>query len=151
MVGLDARTGKRKWNTQLNPGDMWTNSMRAYDPRTGLYKDGAVGDSPKVFSIDLDGKRTTVIGVGCKNGGFYLLRADDGKLVGHTPVYHGKPTEPPEEHDPRLLALPSPIGGLQSGCATDGSGARRGSGAGRPSRAGMRAKSSSSARSIDGV
>jgi outer membrane protein assembly factor BamB len=94
--------------------------MRAYDPKTGLYKDGSVGDSPKVLTITLDGKPTKVVGVGCKNGGFYLLRADDGKLVRHTPVYNGKPTHPPEKHDPRVLALPSPIGGLQSGCATDG-------------------------------
>lgn len=120
VVCLDAATGKRKWNTQLNPGDQWTNAMRAYDPKTGLYKDGAIGDSPKILTIDLAGQRTKVVGVGCKNGGFYLLRADDGKLVKHTPVYNGKPTHPPEKHDPRLLALPSPIGGLQSGCATDG-------------------------------
>ena len=59
-------------------------------------------------------------GSGCKNGGFYLLRADDGKLVKHTPLYTGPPTHPPEKHDPRVLALPSPIGGLQTGCATDG-------------------------------
>jgi polyvinyl alcohol dehydrogenase (cytochrome) len=94
--------------------------MRAYDPKTGLYKDGSIGDSPKVYTIDVDGKPTRVVGAGCKNGGFFVMRADDGKLVKHTPVYHGPPTEPPAEHDPRMLALPSPIGGLQSGCATDG-------------------------------
>jgi outer membrane protein assembly factor BamB/dienelactone hydrolase len=120
VVCLDAATGKRKWNRQLNPGDMWTNAMRAYDPKTGLYKDGSIGDSPKILTAELDGKRTKVVGVGCKNGGFYLLRADNGKIIKHTPVYHGKPTHPPEKHDPRLLALPSPIGGLQTGCATDG-------------------------------
>lgn len=120
VVCLDATTGKRRWNTQLNPGDVWTNAMRAYDPRTGLYKDGSVGDSPKVLTVKLDGKPTKVVGVGCKNGGFYLLQAADGNLVSHTPVYRGKPTHPPEAADPRLLALPSSIGGLQSGCATDG-------------------------------
>jgi outer membrane protein assembly factor BamB len=120
VVCLDAATGKRRWSTQLNPGDLWTNAMRAYDSKTGLYKDGAVGDSPKVLTVALEGKPATVVGVGCKNGGFYLLRADNGKIINHTPVYQGKPMHPPEKHDPRVLALPSPIGGLQSGCATDG-------------------------------
>ena len=94
--------------------------MRAYDPKTGLYKDQSIGDTPKIFTIDVDGKPTKVVGVGCKNGGFYVLRADDGKLVKHTPLYTGPPTHPPAKHDPRMLALPSPIGGLQTGCATDG-------------------------------
>lgn len=120
VVCLDASTGQRKWNTQLNPGDLWTNAMRAYDPKTGLYKDGSIGDSPKILRIEVDGTTTRVVGVGCKNGGFFLLRADDGRLVNQTPVYRGEPTHPPERHDLRVLALPSPIGGLQSGCATDG-------------------------------
>ena len=89
--------------------------MRAYDPKTGLYKDQSIGDTPKIFTIHVDGKPTKVVGVGCKNGGFYVLRADDGKLVKHTPLYTGPPTHPPAKHDPRMLALPSPIGGLQTG------------------------------------
>jgi outer membrane protein assembly factor BamB len=94
--------------------------MRAYDPDTGLYKDASIGDTPKVLTVTLQGRRTRVVRAGCKNGGFYLLRADSGEVVGQTPVYAGPPTHPPAEHDPRVLALPSPIGGLQSGCATDG-------------------------------
>jgi outer membrane protein assembly factor BamB len=117
---INAATGERKWNTQINPGDVWTNAMRAYDPKTGLYKDASIGDTPKIFTLDVDGKPTKVVGAGCKNGGFYILRADNGKLVKHTPVYTGPPTHPPAKHDPRVLALPSPMGGLQTGCATDG-------------------------------
>ena len=89
-------------------------------PEDRVYKDASIGDTPKVFTIDVDGQPTKVVGAGCKNGGFYLLRADTGKLIKHTPVYTGPPTHPPSKHDPRVLALPSPIGGLQSGCATDG-------------------------------
>jgi outer membrane protein assembly factor BamB/dienelactone hydrolase len=120
VVCLDAATGKRRWNTQINADDLWTNAMRAYDSKAGLYKDCSIGDSPKVLAIDVEGKSVKVVGVGCKNGGFYLLRADDGRLVRQTPLYTGPPTHPPEKHDPRVLALPSPIGGLQTGCATDG-------------------------------
>lgn len=120
IAALDATTGVRKWNTQINPGDVWTNAMRAYDPKTGMYKDCSIGDTPKIFTIEIDGNRTKVVGAGCKNGGFYVLRADTGRLIKHTPVYSGPPTHPPGRHDPRVLALPSPIGGLQTGCATDG-------------------------------
>ncbi len=122
VVALDAATGRRRWNTQLNPGDAWTNAMRGYDPKTGLYKDQSIGDTPKVLDVDLGGGagRVRVVGVGCKNGGFYLLDARDGRILRHTPLYTGPPTEPPASHDPRVLALPSMIGGLQSGCATDG-------------------------------
>jgi glucose dehydrogenase len=120
IVAVDAVTGRRRWNTQINPGDVWTNAMRAYDPRTKQYKDCSIGDTPKVFTLALDGTPVTVVGAGCKNGGFYVLRAEDGRILHHTPVYSGPPTDPPAAHDPRVLALPSPIGGLQSGCATDG-------------------------------
>lgn len=120
IAAIDAASGKRKWNTQINPDDVWTNSMRAYDPKTGLYKDASIGDTPKIFTIDIDGKPTKVVGAGCKNGGFYILRAENGKIVKHTPIYTGPPTHPPAKHDPRVLALPSPMGGLQTGCATDG-------------------------------
>ncbi len=120
IVAVDAATGKRKWSKQINPDDVWTNAMCAYDPKTGLYKDQSIGDTPKLFKLDVDGKATKVVGAGCKNGGFYVLRADNGKVVAHTPIYTGPPTQPPAKHDPRVLALPSPMGGLQTGCATDG-------------------------------
>jgi len=59
--------------------------------------------------------------VGCKNGGFYVLRAADGRILEHTPIYTGPPAYPlSPTPDARMLALPSVIGGLQTGCATDG-------------------------------
>jgi polyvinyl alcohol dehydrogenase (cytochrome) len=95
--------------------------MRAYDPKEGRYKDQSIGDTPKLYSLALDGKPTEVVGMGCKNGGFYVLKADDGTIVAHTPIYTGPPSYPlAPKPDPRTLALPSPIGGLQTGCATDG-------------------------------
>ena len=118
VIALDAETGKEKWVTQTNEHDIWNYAMPAYDATTG-YKDQAVGDTPKIFSVTLDGEEVRVVGAGSKNGGFYLMRIDNGGIVASTPIYTGPPAENPEI-DPRTLALPSPIGGLQTGCATDG-------------------------------
>ena len=121
IVALDIRDGTEKWVTQLNAGDVWTNAMRSYDPKEGRYKDQSIGDTPKVYTIPVDGKPTKVVGVGCKNGGFYVLNARDGRIVNHTPIYTGPPAYPlSPKPDARVLALPSAIGGLQTGCATDG-------------------------------
>ena len=120
-IALDVKDGREKWITQINPGDVWTNAMRSYDPHEGRYKDLSIGDTPKIYSIAAGGVETKVVGVGCKNGGFYVLRADDGHIVTHTPIFAGPPSYPlTPEPDRRMLALPSCIGGLQTGCATDG-------------------------------
>lgn len=121
VIALDVRDGKSRWVTQISPGDVWTNSMRSYDPKEGRYKDQSIGDTPKIYTIVAAGTPMKVVGVGCKNGGFYVLRASDGKVLDHTPIYTGPPSYPlSPEPDGRMLALPSCIGGLQSGCATDG-------------------------------
>jgi polyvinyl alcohol dehydrogenase (cytochrome) len=121
VIAIDAATGKEKWVTQINPGDIWHRGMRAYDPDAKRYLDQSIGDTPKVYTIDRDGKPTKVVGVGCKNGGFFVLDAADGKLLEQTPVYKGKPAYPLDPvPDKRMLALPGALGGLQTGCATDG-------------------------------
>lgn len=121
VIALSIRDGTAKWITQINPGDVWTNAMRSYDPKEGRYKDQSIGDTPKIYTIPVDGKSTKVVGVGCKNGGFYVLHAADGKILAQTPIYTGPPAYPlSPPPDPRVLALPSAIGGLQTGCATDG-------------------------------
>jgi polyvinyl alcohol dehydrogenase (cytochrome) len=121
VVALNVKDGSEKWVSQINPGDVWTNSMRSYDPKEGRYKDQSIGDTPKIYTIPVDWKPTKVVGVGCKNGGFYVLNAADGRIVAHTPIYTGPPNYPlTPTPDKRMLALPSAIGGLQTGCATDG-------------------------------
>ena len=121
VIAVDVKTGLEKWVTQLNEGDIFNHTMSGYDPKTRRYKDCSVGDTPKVYSIKVDGQTTKVVGVGCKNGGFYVLGASDGKLIGITPVFEGKPQYPLDpQPDPRMIALPSVIGGIQTGCATDG-------------------------------
>jgi outer membrane protein assembly factor BamB len=121
VIAIDARDGSEKWVTQINPGDVWNASMRAYDPKTGRYLDESIGDTPKVFSLMWNGTPTLVVGFGCKNGGFYIVRASDGVILEHTPVYSGPPTDSLNPSpDKRTLALPGNLGGLQTGCATDG-------------------------------
>ena len=121
VIAVDIDTGTEKWVTQLNQGDVYNHSLAGFDPKTGQYKDGSVGDTPKLYSIMLDGKLEKVVGVGCKNGGFYVLRASDGTVIENTPVFAGKPQYPLEpKPDPRMIAPPSLIGGIQTGCATDG-------------------------------
>jgi glucose dehydrogenase len=121
IIAVDVATGKERWVTQLNPGDVWTNAMRSYDPKEGRYKDQSIGDTPKIYTVTLDGKPTKVVGAGCKNGGFYVLNASDGSIVASTPIYTGPPAYPlAPAPDKRMLALPSCIGGVQTGCATDG-------------------------------
>ena len=121
VVALAARDGREKWVTQIVRGDVWTTGMRSYDPKEGRYKGQAIGDTPKVYTIPVGGKLTKVVGAGCKNGAFYVLRAADGRILEHTPVYTGPPAYPlSPKPDPRMLALPGVIGGLQTGCATDG-------------------------------
>ena len=73
VIAVDVDKGTEKWVTQINPGDVWTNAMRSYDPSEGRYKDQSIGDTPKIYSIAVEGKPTKVVGVGCKNGGFYVL------------------------------------------------------------------------------
>jgi outer membrane protein assembly factor BamB len=121
VLALNVHNGTEKWLTQINPGDVWTNAMCGYDPKEGRYKDQSIGDTPKIYTIPVEGKPTRVVGVGCKNGGFYIFRADNGQMIEHTPIYTGPPTYPlTPTPSPRVVALPSVIGGLQTGCATDG-------------------------------
>ena len=78
--------------------------------------------TPRRFiRLSRNGKPCKVVAAGCKNGGFYVLDADNGELIASTPVHTGAPKyplDPPPSSPP--LALPSPIGGIQTGCATDG-------------------------------
>jgi polyvinyl alcohol dehydrogenase (cytochrome) len=120
IIALDATTGKEKWVTQINPGDIWNYSHNTYDAKTGLYKDQSIGDTPKPYTLTIEGKPRRVVGAGCKNGVFYVLDALTGQILFHTPQYKGPPSNHPKDVPARMLALPGAAGGLQTGCATDG-------------------------------
>ena len=119
VIALDVRDGTERWVTQISPGDCpitpWPGSQG------GPLHDQSIGDTPKVYTIESGGMPTRVVGFGCKNGGFYVLNAADGRIVAQTPIYTGPPSYPLNPPpDRRMLALPGLIGGLQTGCATDG-------------------------------
>jgi len=121
VIAVDVKTGAEKWVTQINRGDIYNLTMSGYDPVTTRYKDNSIGDTPKLYSIAINGTATSVVGVGCKNGGFYVLKASDGTVIANTPIYTGRPEYPlSPSPDARMIALPSPLGGIQTGCATDG-------------------------------
>ena len=120
VIAVDADTGAERWVTQISPNDVYNNALAPYDAERGLYRDQSIGDTPKVYTLDVAGAETTVVGVGSKNGGFYVLRGDDGSVVANTPIYLGRPGPDPADVDPRTIALPGLTGGLQTGIATDG-------------------------------
>lgn len=119
VIAVDASSGEERWVSQVAAGDVWNFTIPSYNTETGKYKDQSIGDTPKLYSITLDGKATPVVGSGCKNGGYYIMHRDTGEILAQTPIYTGPPVRNPKV-DPRTLALPSPIGGIQTGCATDG-------------------------------
>ena len=107
--------------TQITPDDVWNYALPAYDPKTGRYKDQSIGDTPKIYTIDVDGKPTQGRRrAAARTAASTSSTPRPAKLLAHTPIYTGPPVRPPPNVDPRTLALPSAIGGLQTGCATDG-------------------------------
>jgi len=119
VIAVDATDGSERWVSQVNPGDVWNYSRPLWDPERMMYKDQSIGDTPKIYTIQVDGQEIPAVGVGCKNGGYYVMDQRDGRIIHHTPLYKEAPNDDPQP-DPRTLALPSAIGGLQTGCATDG-------------------------------
>jgi polyvinyl alcohol dehydrogenase (cytochrome) len=121
VIAIDAATGEERWVCQLVKNDVWHGAVRGWDPNTGQYKDVSIGDSPKVYDTEFERQRRKVVGVGCKNGGYYVIDRMTGDLLHHTTLYTGPP-EPERTADAAsgILAMPSTLGGLQTGCAFDG-------------------------------
>jgi outer membrane protein assembly factor BamB len=65
VVALHVRDGKEKWVTQINPGDVWTNAMRSYDPKPVFTN---VGD-------------LVASGIAVAKGVIYFTTVASGKLV----------------------------------------------------------------------
>ena len=91
VIALDVHNGAEKWVTQINSGDVWTNAMRSYDPKEGDTRTNRSATRPR-FTRSRDGKPTKVVGVGCKNGGFYVLKAAEDDRRPHSHLTPDRPS-----------------------------------------------------------
>lgn len=66
IVALDAKTGKYLWHYQVNPGETW---------------DFNADMDIELATIKLDGKDTKVLMQAPKNGFFYVINRETGKLI----------------------------------------------------------------------
>jgi len=93
---VDAETGAERWGRRSTRATCGTTPCAPLDPETGLYKDQSIGDTPKPYTISVNGKPTRVVGAGCKNGAYYVLDLKTGELLHNTPLYTGAPAYPPK-------------------------------------------------------
>ena len=108
--------------TQINPGDVWHRGMRAYDPEgrplpRPVDRRHAQGLHDRARRQAGDGGRRRLQErrlLRPERG----RRQDPGPHARSTRASRRYPLDPPP--DSRMLALPGPLGGLQTGCATDG-------------------------------
>ena len=109
IVALDAKTGKYVWHYQTTPGESW---------------DYNSSQDMSLATLDIGGKKRRVILHAPKNGFFYVVDRDTGKLISAKPFVKvtwasgvdlktGRPIENPEARatDKPILVWPSPAGG----------------------------------------
>jgi alcohol dehydrogenase (cytochrome c) len=99
MVALDISGSepKMKWYHQFIPHD-----THDWDPAMG----------PVLFKGKVDGEERNLVAAGDKGGNFWILDADNGKLVDHTVVsfQHNQDTEPSKNGN---VACPNTNGGVE--------------------------------------
>jgi len=109
IIALDAKTGKYIWHYQTTPGESW---------------DYNSAQDMSLATLDIDGKKRRVILHAPKNGFFYVIDRDTGKLISAKPFVKvtwasgvdpktGRPIENPEARakDKPIMVFPSPAGG----------------------------------------
>lgn len=91
IVAIDGKTGVYKWHYQVNPGDTWD-----YDAAMDI----------ELADLDIGGKTRKVLMTAPKNGFFYVIDRDSGKLISaepfarvtwakHIDLKSGRPVEVP--------------------------------------------------------
>ncbi|MFV0278331.1 MAG: PQQ-dependent dehydrogenase, methanol/ethanol family [Parahaliea sp.] len=110
IVAVDADTGEYVWHYQVNPGETWD-----YNANMDI----------ELAELEIDGKRRSVLMTAPKNGFFYVIDREDGKLLSAEPfakvtwasqidLQTGKPVEDASARFPSreegALIFPSTIG-----------------------------------------
>jgi polyvinyl alcohol dehydrogenase (cytochrome) len=105
IVAMDLKTGAIKWATSVLPFDAWTTACIfppfVCDQPAG--PDWDFGQGPALYTTNVKGKKTELLGAGQKSGKYWALNPDNGSVVWSTQVSPG-----------------GVMGGLQWGSATDG-------------------------------
>ena len=97
VVALDLKTGRIAWAARTLTGDISTNYNHADGP------DYDFGQGPSLFTTEVAGRATSLLGVGQKSGVYWALDPATGRVVWKTEVGPG-----------------SREGGMMWGSATDG-------------------------------
>lgn len=96
IIAVDAKTGTYKWHYQINPADTWD-----YDATNDI----------QLAELVVEGKPRRVLMIAPKNGFFYVLDRDNGRLISAKPfakvtwasrvdLKSGRPVENPEARYP---------------------------------------------------
>lgn len=114
IIALDARTGAYKWHYQVNPGESWD-----YNAAMDI----------ELATLDIDGRKRDVLLHAPKNGFFYVLDRETGKLLSagkfakrvnwasHIDIASGRPVENPFARyagGKPFLMFPGPFGAHSS-------------------------------------
>lgn len=114
IIALDARTGRYVWHYQVNPGETWD-----YNAAMDI----------QLATLDIDGRQRDVLLHAPKNGFFYVLDRETGKLISaekfaktvnwasHIDLVTGRPVENPDARYPNgkpFLMFPAYFGAHSS-------------------------------------
>lgn len=97
ILGLNLRTGAVEWAHPTLSADTWTE----FEPNAG--PDFDFGSSPSLYTTDINGTPTQLLGIGQKSGVYYALNPRTGQTVWETQAGPG-----------------GFLGGIEWGAATDG-------------------------------
>jgi len=110
VIALDADTGEYIWHYQINPGETWD-----YNAAMDLH----------LAELDINGRVRKVLMTAPKNGFFYVIDREDGRLISAEKIVNtvnwaeridiasGRPLEIPEARFPdgqAAVVFPSPVG-----------------------------------------